>query len=91
MSKFSKPALTDEFYAEHIGKPFFSDLSAFMQSDVVTGMELVGENAAAKWRGVLGPTNTATAKAEAPGSIRALFGTDGTRNACHGADGEASF
>jgi len=91
MSKFSKSALTDEFYAEHMGKPFFSDLSAFMQSDVVTGMELVGENAIGKWRGAMGPTNTATAKAEAPGSIRALFGTDGTRNACHGSDSEASF
>ena len=45
MSKFTKPQLTDEFYHEHKGKPFFSDLSAFMQSDVVTGMELVSENA----------------------------------------------
>jgi len=62
-----------------------------MGSDVVTGMELVGENAIGKWREVLGPTNTATAKAEAPGSLRAVFGTDGTRNACHGADSEASF
>lgn len=84
MSKFTTPGHTDEFYAEHKGKPFFADLSSFMQSDVATGMELVAENAVAKFREVLGPTNTATAKAEAPSSIRACFGTDNTRNACHG-------
>jgi len=54
-------------------------------------MELVGENAVAKWREVLGPTDATKAKAQAPGSLRALFGTDGTRNACHGSDSEASF
>ena len=47
-----------------------------MQSDVATGMELVAENAVVRFREALGPTNTATAKAEAPSSIRALFGTD---------------
>jgi len=76
MSKFATPTHTDEFYAEHKGKPFFADLSSFMQSDVATGMELVAENAVVRFREALGPTNTATAKAEAPSSIRALFGTD---------------
>lgn len=84
MSKFLNPSHTDEFYAEHKGKPFFADLSSFMQSDVATGMELVAENAIGRFREVLGPTNSATAKAEAPNSLRALFGTDNTRNACHG-------
>lgn len=91
MSKFTKPQLTDDFYAEHKGKPFFADLSAFMQSDVVTGMELVSENAIGKFRECLGPTNSLTAKAEAPGTLRALFGTDNTRNACHGSDSGPSF
>jgi nucleoside-diphosphate kinase len=45
MSKFTRPQQADEFYQEHKGKPFFSDLSSFMQSDVVTGMELVAPNA----------------------------------------------
>ena len=71
MSKFATPSHTDNFYAEHIGKPFFADLSSFMQSDVATGMELVATNAVARFRECLGPTNTATAKAEAPGSLRA--------------------
>lgn len=54
-------------------------------------MELVGENAVVRFRECLGPTNTATAKAEAPNSIRALFGTDGTRNACHGSANQADY
>jgi len=91
MSKFTKPQLADEFYAEHKGKPFFADLSAFMQSDVVTGMELVSENAIGKFRGLLGPTDSAVAKRDAPGSLRALFGTDGRRNACHGSASGPEF
>jgi nucleoside-diphosphate kinase len=49
-----------------------------MTSDVCIGMELVSDNAVKKWRDVIGPTNTAVAKQEAPGSIRAKFGVDGT-------------
>ena len=52
MSKFTTPSHSDEFYAEHKGKPFFADLSSFMQSDVATGMELVAENAIGKFREV---------------------------------------
>jgi len=37
-------------YAEHRGKPFFSDMAAYMGSDVVTGMELVAENAISSFR-----------------------------------------
>ena len=49
-------------------------------------MELVKDGAIKGWRSFIGPTNTQKAKEEAPGSIRALFGTDGTRNAVHGSD-----
>ena len=62
-----------------------------MCSDVCVGMELVGNNAIGDWRKAIGPTNSVTAKAEAPGSIRANFGTDGTRNAVHGSDSNVSF
>lgn len=37
-----------------------------------------------------GPTNSASARRDAPSSIRAKFGTDGTRNACHGSDSPQS-
>jgi len=57
-----------------------------MTSGKVIGLELVAENSIRKWRNLLGPTNTATAKEQAPNSIRALYGTNGTLNACHGSD-----
>lgn len=89
MIKFS-PETAGEFYGEHRGKHFFPTLIDFMTSDVAIGMELVRENAIAHWRKVLGPTNCQVAKETAPDSIRAQFGTDGTRNACHGSDSKPS-
>ena len=89
MFKFT-PDTASVFYGEHKGKPFFPTLIDFMTSDVSVGMELVWENAIGHWRKVLGPTNYQVAKETAPGSIRALFGTDGTRNACHGSDSKPS-
>ena len=79
-----------EFYAEHRGKPFYDQLTEFMSSGVILAMELVADGAIQKWRKLLGPTNTFTAQQEAPSSIRALYGTDGTRNACHGSDSTMS-
>ena len=49
-------------------------------------MELVGKDSIAGWRSLLGPTNSEEARAKAPESIRARFGSDGTLNACHGSD-----
>jgi nucleoside diphosphate kinase len=34
----------------------------FMTSDVVTGIELVAENAVERWRQLIGPTKTSVAK-----------------------------
>lgn len=61
-----------------------------MSSDFVVGMELVGSNAISRWRALLGPTNTQKAREEEPNCIRAKFGTDGTKNACHGSDSPGS-
>jgi len=79
-----------EFYAEHKDKPFFGELTEFMSSGPLVALELVADGAIQKWRKLIGPTNTFKAREEAPGSLRALFGTDGTRNACHGSDSPAS-
>lgn len=89
MSKFT-PATAQIFYGEHKSKPFFPNLQQFITSDVVVGMELVAENAVDKWRQLIGPTNTQVAKSEAPESLRAYFGTDGTKNAVHGSDSSGS-
>lgn len=91
MSKFTSPQQTDQFYDQHRGKPFFSDLSAFMQSDVCTGMELVSEQAVTMFRDVLGPTDAKEAKQTAPQTLRAAFGSDAMRNAVHGSATEADF
>uniref|UniRef100_A0A6U4IQU8 DM10 domain-containing protein n=1 Tax=Hemiselmis andersenii TaxID=464988 RepID=A0A6U4IQU8_HEMAN len=80
----------EEFYAEHRGKPFYEGLTSFMSSGTIVAMELVTDGAIQKWRRLIGPTNTFTAQKEAPSSLRALYGTDGTKNACHGSDSTAS-
>ena len=79
-------AQANEFYAEHAEKSFFSNLASFMTSGPVVALLLEKPNAIKEWRSFIGPTNTEKAKAEAPGSIRALYGTDGTQNATHGSD-----
>merc|ERR1712110_84111 len=56
-------ANANEFYGEHKGKSFFEKLVKFMTSDMVLGMELVADDAINKWRGLIGPTNSITAKA----------------------------
>ena len=90
MSRFNKNT-AGEFYKEHVGKAFYPNLEAHICSDVVIGMELVSPEAVTKWRSVVGPTDTQSALAEAPNSIRALYGTDGTKNAVHGADSPGSY
>ncbi|XP_030228045.1 nucleoside diphosphate kinase homolog 7 [Gadus morhua] len=79
-----------DFYMEHQSKPFFSNLVQFMSSGPVVAMELMGDEAIGAWRRLLGPTDSATARQEAQGSVRARFGTDGTQNAGHGSDSVAS-
>ena len=61
MSKFNSNSAA-EFYAEHVGKGFYPNLSALMTSDVCVGLELVANDAVSKWREVIGPTNSTVAK-----------------------------
>jgi nucleoside diphosphate kinase/adenylate kinase family enzyme len=74
------------FYAEHSARPFFPRLKQFMTSGPVLVMVLEGTDAIRAWRTLMGPTNTQVAEKEAPNSLRARFGTDGTMNATHGSD-----
>lgn len=74
------------FYAEHAGRPFFDKLVKFMSSGTTTALVLERNNAIAGWRLLAGPTDTSKARDSAPQSIRAQFGTDGTKNAVHGSD-----
>ncbi|XP_022088200.1 nucleoside diphosphate kinase 7-like [Acanthaster planci] len=76
----------EEFYQEHVQRPFFDKLVRFMASGPIVVMELMGNNAVTEWRRLLGPTDSSMARSEAPNSVRAKFGTDQTMNACHGSD-----
>jgi len=52
-----------------------SYLVEFVTSGPVVALELKGSNAIQKWRTLLGPTDSATARNQAPMSVRAKFGT----------------
>jgi nucleoside-diphosphate kinase len=81
------PEICQEFYAEHVGKPFYPSLEEFMTEGPVVLMCLEGENAILRWRDLMGATDPAKA---APGSLRAKYGESHTRNATHGSDSPAS-
>ena len=71
------------FYAVHKARPFFGDLVKFMTSGPCVVMAIEGENAIAKYREVMGSTDS---KKAAAGTIRAKYGTDIEKNAVHGSD-----
>lgn len=71
------------FYAVHKERPFFNDLTTFMSSGPIFVSVLEGENAIAKNREIMGPTDSTKAPA---GTIRRDFGTDVEKNAVHGSD-----
>ena len=70
-------------YAHLLGKPFYPEVEAFMQSSPVIALAITGENAVTKVRTLAGPTNPAKAD---PGTIRADFGTAVMANAIHASD-----
>jgi nucleoside-diphosphate kinase len=72
------------FYAVHKDRPFFPNLVKFMTSGPAVVMAIEGENAIARYREVMGPTDSKKAPA---GTIRNKYGTDIERNAVHGSDG----
>lgn len=45
-----------EHYHEHVGKSFYGELEEYITSDKAYGMVVVGENAIAKIRELVGPT-----------------------------------
>ena len=75
-------------YAEHVEKPFYPDLVAFMsRSPAFIGVLEGPDGTYAMVRTMMGPTNPADA---APGTIRGDFGTTLTENLVHGSDSEES-
>ncbi|GAN81310.1 nucleoside-diphosphate kinase [Acidocella aminolytica] len=76
-------AQAEAFYAVHSARPFFNDLVSFMISGPIVAQVLVGENAVAKNREIMGATNPANADA---GTIRAEFAESIEANSVHGSD-----
>jgi nucleoside-diphosphate kinase len=72
-----------EHYAEHVSKPFFPELLAFITSGPVVAMAIEGDGAIAVVREMMGTTDP---KKATPGSIRGDLGLITTENLVHGSD-----
>ncbi|HWB70600.1 MAG TPA: nucleoside-diphosphate kinase [Egibacteraceae bacterium] len=75
--------LAEQHYAEHAGKPFFSDLVAFVTSGPLVAMVVEGADAVRSVRALMGATDPLDAT---PGSIRGDFATAIGENIVHGSD-----
>lgn len=78
------PELAAQHYAEHIDKPFYPGLFAFITSGPVVVMVVEGPGAIGTLRAMMGKTNATEA---APGTIRGDLGISNQRNLIHGSDG----
>lgn len=71
------------FYSVHRERPFFQSLVEYMTSGDIIPMVLEKANAVEDFRKILGATTPADAE---EGTIRAIFGDNVEKNACHGSD-----
>jgi nucleoside-diphosphate kinase len=80
-------ALAEKHYAEHLGKPFFEGLIAFITASPVVVGVLEGNEAISVIRSMLGATSGVTA---APGTVRGDFSISKQNNLVHGSDSPES-
>lgn len=80
-------AMAERHYAEHVGKPFFEGLVAYITSSPIVAAVFEGSNAVAAARQTMGSTRPTEA---APGTIRGDFGLEVGRNLVHGSDSPES-
>ena len=85
------PALLEEHYAEHAGKPFLAPLVEFMASGPLVAAVVEGHRVVEGFRALAGATDPTVA---APGTIRGDlardWGTSVIENVVHGSDSPAS-
>jgi nucleoside-diphosphate kinase len=72
-----------EHYAHIADKPFYPEVEGFMQSAPVIALALRGDNAIARVRDLVGPTDSTVA---AEGTIRGDLGEDKMHNIVHASD-----
>ena len=75
--------LLEEHYSHVADRPFFPEIVNFMQASPVIALALEGENAIAKVRELLGPTDSSVAD---KGTIRGDYGVVTMKNVCHASD-----
>jgi len=78
------PDLAKQHYAEHVEKPFYPGLEAFITGGPIVAMVLEGLEAITVVRGMLGATNGIKAEA---GTIRGDFSNSRQMNLVHASDG----
>ena len=76
-------ALAERHYGEHVGKPFYEGLVAYITSGPIIAAVFEGTGAVEAVRASMGKTNPREA---APGTIRGDFGLEIGRNLIHGSD-----
>jgi nucleoside-diphosphate kinase len=81
------PELSKQHYAEHVAKPFYPDLEAFITAGPVIALVVEGPEAIKVMRTLLGSTNGREA---VPGTIRGDFGQSRQMNLVHGSDSPES-
>ncbi|XP_065844765.1 thioredoxin domain-containing protein 6-like [Oscarella lobularis] len=84
----------EKFYSQHQGSDSFEQLLEFMSSGpchvlILTKGE-TGENAIPELRSLIGPTDSESARQEAPDTLRAMYGKDNIENAVHACDSSES-
>lgn len=79
--------LADTHYAEHLERPFYPGLKAFMTASPIIAMALRGPDAIAVARRAMGKTFGIEAE---PGTIRGDFGCSKSYNLVHGSDSPES-
>ena len=80
-------ATAEVHYAEHVGKPFFTDLVDFITSAPLLAAVIEGPDAIVQWRSMMGATNPVAA---APGTIRGDLASVMQENVTHGSDSPES-
>jgi nucleoside-diphosphate kinase len=75
--------LAERHYAEHVDKPFFSELVDFITSGTLLALVLEGHEAVDAARQVIGATNPLEATM---GSIRGDYALETGKNMVHGSD-----
>jgi nucleoside-diphosphate kinase len=80
-------SLAREHYAEHVEKPFFGELLAFITSGPLVAMAVEGDEAIPVVRAMMGATDP---KKAASGTLRGDFALITTENLVHGSDSPES-